>query len=244
RQKAEESRKQARKLRRLVWALGGLLMLAIIAIVFAFHQRAVAHARQFVASSVSNEDSDPELSVLFAADAVGATWPWGHSVLPEAEDELHRALIESRVRLTLRGHGSSVASVTWSPDGRRLATASGDKMTKVWDATSGQEVLTLHGHGASIGSVAWSPDGKRLATGSDDETAKIWDATSGQELLTLRGHSDVVRSVAWSSDGKRLATASGDRTAKVWDTATGQELLTLRGHDGAVMSVAWNLDGK
>ncbi len=75
---AQEAR-QAKRFRRYSLALGILLLLALVAAGFAFYQRAVARARQLVASSISNEDSDPELSVLFAAHAVAATWPWGHT---------------------------------------------------------------------------------------------------------------------------------------------------------------------
>jgi len=91
----------------------------------------VARARQFLTISVSNESTDPELSVLFAAQAVGATWRWDRLVLPEAEYELHRTIMASHVKLTLRGHSSSVTSVAWSPDGKRLGTLSDDKTAKV-----------------------------------------------------------------------------------------------------------------
>ena len=101
--------------------------------------------------------------------------------------------------------------MAWSPDGKRLATASDDQTAKVWDAASGQELLTLSGHSGGVYSVAWSPDGKRLATASDDQTAKVWDAASGQEVLTLKATAAYVNSVAWSPDGKRLATASDGR---------------------------------
>ena len=63
--------------------------------------------------------------------------------------------------LTLSGHGDSVTSIAWSPDGKRLATGSGDKTAKVWDAETGKELLTLNAHNYPITSVAWSPDGKR-----------------------------------------------------------------------------------
>jgi WD40 repeat protein len=241
---AEQRSWQARRFRVFSLVLGVALVLALVATGYAYYQRAVAHARQLVASAVTNENVDPELSVLFAALAVRATWPWGHVVLPDAEDELHRAIQASRIKLTLRGHNNRVASVAWSPDARRLATGSADQTAKVWDAASGQELLTLRGHDDVVTSVAWSPDGQRLATGSRDNTAKVWDAASGKELLTLRGHDDVVTSVAWSPDGQRLATGSWDKTARVWEGAIGQELLTLRGHLSSVESVAWSPDGQ
>ncbi len=187
-----------------------------------------SRARELAANATESLSDDPEKSILLSMHAVNATVQFGEPPVPAAEGTLHRAILSSQVRLTLRGHNFAVLSVAWSPDGKRLATASGDKTAKVWDAASGQEVLTLRGHGGSVRSVAWSPDGKRLATASGDKTAKVWDAASGQELLTLKGHQSYVYSVAWSPDGKRLATASDeDQTAKVWDAASGQELLTL-----------------
>jgi WD40 repeat protein len=59
---------------------------------------------------------------------------------------LHQAIWSSKVRETLKGHTGLVNSVAWSPDGKRLATASGDQTAKVWDAARGQELETLKGH--------------------------------------------------------------------------------------------------
>jgi WD40 repeat protein len=75
-----------------------------------------------------------------------------------------------------------VISVSWSPDGKRLASASFDGTVKVWDAASGYEALTLRGETFIVRSVAWSPDGQRLASGNSDNTVKIWDARKGYAL--------------------------------------------------------------
>jgi WD40 repeat protein len=145
--------------------------------------------------------------------------------------------------LSLKGHTQRVTSVCFSPEGKRLASASGDQTVKVWDAVTGQEILSLKGHTKAVDCVAFSPDGKRLVS-SGDVTVKVWDAQTGQLSLSLQGHTGSVPSVAFSPDGKRLASASYDKTVKVWDAATGQQTLTLKGHTDPVYSVCFSPDGK
>ena len=145
---------------------------------------------------------------------------------------------------TFLGHKSDVRSVAFNPDGKRIVSGSQDRMVKVWEAQTGQELLTLNGHTNTVTSVAFSPDGQRIASGSDDRAVKVWDVQTGQETRSLQGHTSAVTSVAFSPDGQRIASGSKDATVKVWDAQTGQELLTLNGHTNTVTSVTFSSDGQ
>ena len=146
--------------------------------------------------------------------------------------------------VTLRGHLGYVTSVAFSPDGKRLASASYDKTIKLWNLAAGTELLTLKGHSDVVWFVAFSPDGKRLASGSSDKTVKLWDAATGKALLTLKGHRGDVRSVAFLPDGRRLTSGSGDGSIRLWDAIRGNEQLSHSETSGRVSSVAYSPNGK
>jgi WD40 repeat protein len=104
----------------------------------------------------------------------------------------------------------------FSPDGRFLAAACGDKAVRIWEARTGKVRVVLKGHQREVYSAEFSPDGRCLVTASEDETARIWDVDSGKELVHLTGHGGAVYQATFSRDGRRVATASADGTARVW----------------------------
>jgi RNA polymerase sigma factor (sigma-70 family) len=130
----------------------------------------------------------------------------------------------------------------FSPDGKRLASAGRDRLVRVWDTATGEEVRRLAGHKEYAYSVAFSPDGKLLASG-DVLNAHLWDLATGRKLRTFpgfdggkdfkrpdwRGGLVGIHALAFSPDGKTLAVGEGDRRISLWDVATGRRLRRLEG---------------
>lgn len=193
-------------------------------------------------AALSQLNVDPETSLLLAMQAYSTT----QSV--QTDDILRQAVIESRVRGTLRGHTDSVDSVAISPDGKLFATASGDSTAILWDAANGKQVYVLKGHTAPVWGIVFSPDGKTVLTTSADNTARLWDLTkcSGDTCPAreIPGHSAPVWGGAFSPDGIVFATVSEDGVAKLWETGTGEFLADLGTHAQGINAVAFSPDGK
>ncbi|HMK87774.1 MAG TPA: protein kinase, partial [Steroidobacteraceae bacterium] len=163
---------------------------------------------------------------------------------PDALNVFQEARAADAQILVLSGHTDVVESAAFSPDGRRIVSASDDGTARVWSALTGRELMRLSGHAGHVVSATFSPDGRRIVTTSVDKTVRVWDAASGRPVLVLSGHTGPVERAAFSPDGERIVTASADGTARIWDASAGREVLVLRGHAARVNAAVFSPDGK
>ncbi len=110
-------------------------------------------------------------------------------------------------------------NLSFSPDGRFLASGGEEYTVRIWDVETGREAHPpLRGHKEDIYAVAFSPDGRWLASAGEDSTVRVWDCRAGYALArTFRGHTGLVNSLAFSPDSQQLFSGSNDHTVKVWN---------------------------
>ncbi len=155
---------------------------------------------------------------------------------------------------TLTGHTGSVNACKFSPDGKKIVSASNDKTLKIWDVETGKEITTLRGHTSSVEDCAFSPDGKKIISRSYGNTLKIWDAETGG-LITLAWHTIGLSTGDVSLDNKKIVSENeflsglnfGEdepETHMLLDAETGEELATLSDHGNIVNSCGFSPDGE
>lgn len=140
--------------------------------------------------------------------------------------------------------GEEILSLSFSPNGKYLATTAAQNNTARLLNVSGQELVKLEGHQGSVRNVSFNRDGKYIVTASSDGTARVWDI-SGKEIYKFQGHLGAVYSASFSPDGKRLVSAGEDGFVRLWNLADKPvQRLELTGFKDDVNGIAFSPDGK
>jgi hypothetical protein len=136
--------------------------------------------------------------------------------------------------------------LSFSRDGKALASACLGGAIKVWDVRSGKESASFK----EVGSLAFSPDGKTVASAQGslgDWTVKLWKVSGkGHRVLKLKVIRDyLVGGLAFAPDGRTLAVVGMGRTGRVsvWDTVARKERLCIIGDTSFIRAVTFSPDG-
>ena len=225
--------------RRLFGATLSMVMIAAIAMGWlAWRQgreaRRARDATRMAAMQALSADPTTQLALLREIEDSEAPPP---GALQEAKRLLHAEV--ARVVVT---ESDPVADAAFSPDGRRIVSASGSQV-RLWDADGVGEPLVLHGHEGSVWSAAFSPDGRYVVSASNDRTVRLWNADGRGDPVVLGSRGPSLRRAVFNPDGQRIvvATTAGVR---IWNRAGSGEPTTLRGQEGAANSAELSPDGQ
>jgi hypothetical protein len=153
---------------------------------------------------------------------------------------------------TIQGHRDSILAIAFSPDGGTLASASYDKLIKLWNVADGKVLATLKEHSDAVYAVAFLPGGTQLLSAAGDRTVKVWSVPAGKRLFTVNDSLDAVYAAAVHPSGRSFAAAGADRMIRTWawngDTSSaGGGTATLQAstfaHGESVLRLAYSPDG-
>ena len=147
-----------------------------------------------------------------------------------------------RSRWTIKAHEKDINAIDVAPNDKILASASQDRLCKLWDVETGEVVAVLRGHKRGVWTVSFSAFEKVIATGSGDRSIKLWSLNDYTCLKTFEGHTNSVLKCLFISSGQQIASAGGDGLVKIWTIKSGECETTLDNHEDRVWSLALSSD--
>ncbi|MEI6687720.1 MAG: WD40 repeat domain-containing protein, partial [Planctomycetota bacterium] len=145
----------------------------------------------------------------------------------------------------LKAHNDLIQSLSFSPDGKLLASCSYDRLVKIWSIPEGKLIQELKDHSDSVYAVAFNKDGTMLASTGADRAIKVWDTKTWKKLHALSDSTDWVYTLAWSPVKNQLLGAGVDQTLRIWalEKDSSKLIVSAYAHTSGVTKAVWTSDG-
>ncbi|CAB3405566.1 unnamed protein product [Caenorhabditis bovis] len=196
-----------------------------------FYTEGGVEIRDTIAKSLEKIDFEKTLKLVYQPQAVFRVRP------------------VTRCSASIPGHGEPVISAQFSPDGRNLASGSGDTTVRIWDIELELPQYTLKAHKNWVLCISWAPDATKIASACKNGEINIWNAKTGEQIgKTLRRHKQWITALAWQPMHKDphcrfLASSGKDGNIFIWDIVKGSVVRALSGHTACVTCIRWGGEG-
>ncbi|ODV78668.1 WD40 repeat-like protein [Suhomyces tanzawaensis NRRL Y-17324] len=202
---------------------------------FTHHTLFHGHAGSVTAVSLSKSKDYPEFIISGSADLTVKKWK-----IPSQPNTTVKSS-----EYTRRAHDKDINSIDISPNDELFASASYDKLAKVWDVHSGETIGVLKGHKRGLWDINFYKYDKYIVTGSGDKTIKVWSLNDFTCVKTFEGHTNSIQRVKFFNRlSPQVISTGADGLVKIWDFKSGEVLRTYDQHDNRIWSVDIKEDGQ
>ena len=246
----EEIKQRRNRLRKAI-SLSGIVLAIVLLIAILSYIQSINKTNEILEKGMSiiriekadlltDEGDSYKARVLLLAAVYDEGIGEDYDKCTEAEVALRKAYL--RDDALMYGHKRKIYKVSFSPDGKKIASCSEDSCVKIWDTMSGGELLSLSGKYGIVSTLSFSPDSKTLVTACTDHTIRFWDANSGMELDVINIEKSNVFSLCYSKDEKKILIARNDSLIEL-DLQSKKKQYFI-GHHGTINNARYSQDGK